>query len=144
MQDRPTYQELLDAVRSFLELDVVPALEGAKKFHARVAANVVAIVGRELELEREHLDEEWLRLDRLLGPVPKPADTPALKTALRQRTEALCERIRSGEADGGPFRTAVLDHVRQTVREKLAIDNPKLLPGSTGTNPQRSSGTSNP
>ena len=39
MQDRPTYAELLAAVRHFLEADVVPRLDGPKKFHARVAAN---------------------------------------------------------------------------------------------------------
>src|SRR5947208_3263750 len=48
MQDRPDVRELLDAVRGFLEEDVVPALEGPRQFHARVAANVLAIVGREL------------------------------------------------------------------------------------------------
>jgi hypothetical protein len=48
MQDRPTREELIDAVRDFLETDVVPALEGTLKFHARVAANVLGIVGREL------------------------------------------------------------------------------------------------
>ena len=48
MQDRPDARELLDAVRAFLEEQVVPALDGTRQFHARVAANVLAIVGREL------------------------------------------------------------------------------------------------
>ena len=51
MQDRPTYSELLEAVQHFLETDVVPALDGPKKFHARVADNVLAIVRRELQAE---------------------------------------------------------------------------------------------
>lgn len=127
MQDRPTYVELLDAVRRFLETDAVPALEGTKKFHARVAANVLAIVTRELALEGEHLEREWQRLDALLGAEPRPAGAANAKRALGARTERLCERIRQGEADAGPFRRAVLDHVRQTVTEKLTIDNPKLL-----------------
>jgi len=45
---RPTARELLDAVRSFLLDDVVPATSGRVSFHARVAANAVAIVEREL------------------------------------------------------------------------------------------------
>jgi len=51
MQDRPTSSELIEAVQHFLETDVVPALDGPKKFHARVAANVLGIVRRELQAE---------------------------------------------------------------------------------------------
>jgi aminoglycoside phosphotransferase (APT) family kinase protein len=45
---RPTARELLDAVRGFLLDDVVPATSGRVSFHARVAANAVAIVERQL------------------------------------------------------------------------------------------------
>jgi hypothetical protein len=41
---------LLDAVREFLTDQVMPATSGQLAFHARVAANVLAIVARELEL----------------------------------------------------------------------------------------------
>jgi len=47
---RPTADELLDAVGGFLTDDVLPATGGRVGFHARVAANVVAMVRRELEL----------------------------------------------------------------------------------------------
>jgi len=127
MQDRPTIAELLDAVRGFLESEVVGALDGTAKFHARVAANVLAIAQREVEQEPAQLIAEWQRLDALLGRVPQPADPGALRERLRRRTEELCERIRSGAADDGPFRAAVLEHVRATVREKLAVANPKQL-----------------
>lgn len=127
MQDRPTYTELLDAVRRFLEADVVPALEGTKKFHARVAANVLGILLRERDLEGPHLAREWQRLDALLGVEPLPVETDAVKAALAARTERLCARIRAGDADHGSFRVAVLAHARQTVMEKLAVDNPKML-----------------
>jgi len=127
MQDRPTYDELLDAVRGFLERDVVPALEGTKKFHARVAANVLAIVRRELAAESDQLAAEWQRLDALLGSEPVPVGLPSLKRRLAERSAQLCERIRAGDADAGPFRAAALAHVRETVREKLAVANPKLL-----------------
>jgi len=126
MQDHPTVAELLDAVRGFLERDVVGALDGTARFHARVAANVLAIVGRELAHEPAHLAAEWQRLDALLGTEPLPA-AAALRDALRARSEALCARIRAGDADAGPFRAATVAHVRATVREKLAIANPKLL-----------------
>jgi len=41
---------LLDAVRQFLTKQVMPATGGQLAFHARVAANVLGIVARELEL----------------------------------------------------------------------------------------------
>ena len=47
---RPTASELLDAVREFLTGQVMPATTGQLAFHARVAANVLGIVARELEL----------------------------------------------------------------------------------------------
>lgn len=128
MQDRPTATELLDAVRGFVEREVIPALDGTAKFHARVAANVLAIVARELTLGDAHLTAEWQRLDALLqDALPLPGDPADRRRALRARTEALCARIRDGDADGGPFRDAVRAHLAATVREKLEIANPKLL-----------------
>jgi len=118
MQDRPDVRELLDAVRGFLEADVVPALDGPRQFHARVAANVLAIVGRELAGEEASLLAEWQRLARLTGGAREPpARFEALRTAVRDGTAALAERIRRGEADAEPFRAAVRAHVRATIEE---------------------------
>ena len=47
---RPTAGELLEAVREFLTGQVRPAATGQLAFHARVAANILGIVARELEL----------------------------------------------------------------------------------------------
>jgi hypothetical protein len=129
MQDRPTVQELLDAVRTFLEADVVPALDGPRRFHARVAANVLAIVGRELAGEEAALAAEWGRLATLLGaePTARPPGLDASRAAVREATATLAERIRRGDADAGPFRDAARAHVRETVLEKLAVANPRFL-----------------
>jgi hypothetical protein len=128
MQDRPTASELLDAVRTFLEADVVPALEGPRQFHARVAANVLAIVGRELAGEETALGEEWRRLATLLGSGSAvPPGLEALRAAVREATATLAERIRRGEADRGPLRDETRAHVRETVRQKLAVANPRFL-----------------
>jgi hypothetical protein len=48
MRGVPTTAELVAAVREFLTEDVMPATEGRLSFHARVAANVLAQVEREL------------------------------------------------------------------------------------------------
>lgn len=133
MQDRPTIAELLTAVRGFLADEAVAALDGTAKFHARVAANVLAIVQRELELEPAQLAAEWERLDALLGPAELPPAS-GLREGLLARTEVLCARIRAGDADAGPFRDATVAHVRQTVIEKLAVTNPTF--GTGGTAPE--------
>ena len=128
MQDRPSVRELLDAVRAFLEEDVVPALEGPRQFHARVAANVLAIVGRELAGEEASLLAEWQRMARLTGGASEPPPRlEALRAAVREGTAALAERIRRGDADAGPFRDAVRAHVRATVEDKLRVANPRFV-----------------
>lgn len=58
---RPTAEELVAAVADFLESDVGGATSGQVNFHARVAANVLRIVGRQLGAEpRAPLDEQDL------------------------------------------------------------------------------------
>ncbi len=46
--DRPTAAELVEAVREFLEADVMDATDGRVRYLARVAANALATVEREL------------------------------------------------------------------------------------------------
>ncbi len=127
MQDRPTYDELLAAVERFLSREIVPNTEGARRFHARVAANVLGIVRRELEREEEQLAAEWASLDGLLEPAKPPEGRAALREALGARRAELCESIRAGEADAGPFREAVISQVRRTIRDKLLVSNPRWL-----------------
>lgn len=124
MQDRPTVHELLHAVIHFLDEEAVPHLTGSRQFYGRVAANALRTVQRELEHEEEHLTEEWERLNQLLSPEDRPSTRAGLRQAIRRRTEALCQRIRQGEADSGSYRKQVLAHVRESVREKLLVSNP--------------------
>lgn len=128
MHDRPTAAELLEAVRHFLETDVVPALEGPKKFHARVAANVMSILTREWQLEEGQLAAEWSSATALLGETTAlPATRAEVREQLGRMTERLCERIRGGDADAGPWRGEVLRHLRLVVRQKLEVASPGML-----------------
>ena len=127
MQDRPNYDELLSAVERFLDDEIVPNVEGARRYHGRVAANVIRIVRRELAREEEQLAAEWAGLDALLDSAARPEGKAALRDAITSRTNELCERIRDGDADDGGFREATLAHVRRTVRDKLLVDNPGWL-----------------
>jgi len=128
MQDRPTASELLTAVRRFLEQDVVTAFEGRRRFHALVAANVLAIVERELACEEQQLLGEWQRLGTLLSTGgDEPPRLELLRDAVRTLDAELTSRIRRGDADAGPFAEAVRRHLRATVVDKLRIANPRAL-----------------
>jgi len=134
MQDRPDARELLAAVQGFLEEQVVPALDGTRQFHARVAANVLAIVGRELELGEASLWREWRRLTDLLDmPASPPENGAALTAAVRTLNAELASRIRIGDADEEPWRSRVVDHLRATALDRLAIANPRYAGPTSGS-----------
>jgi hypothetical protein len=128
MQDRPTALELVEAVRVFVE-EVAPGMDARQRFHALVAANLLAIVRRELEHEETQLHAEWERLAGLLEHADEaaPASRSALRARVREWTAALAERIHAGEADTGERARAVRAHVSETVREKLRVANPRLV-----------------
>ena len=116
-QDRPTAQELIEAVREFIERDVMGALDGQQAFHARVAANVLAMVERELAMGPASDAAELVRLEALLGRAGTLAELNA----------ELAKQIRDGVLDR---RLAeVLEHLRRTSRDKLAITNPRYMQG---------------
>ncbi len=131
MQDRPTALELLAAVRSFLTEDLVPALEGRRRFHALVAANVLAVVERELTGEEDQLARQWTRLAGLfaLDPSTRPQALGALRAAVRALEVRLAGDIRAGATDEPARARAVREHVRATVVEKLAVANPRVAGG---------------
>lgn len=112
-QPRPTAVELLDAVRSFLEDDVMAAVEGRVQFHARVAVNVLSTVIRELERGEGAEAAEREGLVALLGH-----DGP-----LPELVEDLAGAIRDGRIDIGD--PALLTHLRATADADVAIANPR-------------------
>ena len=109
---QPGATDLLAGVIDYLEKELLPTLEGRHRFHVRVAANVLAIVKRELEL----------------GPAAAAAERERLKAMLGQDGTAdalnreLARRIRAGEiAD----HAALVEHLRHSIGAALAINNPK-------------------
>ena len=101
---RPLAPELVAAVAEFLETDVRAATKGQVNFHARVAANALRIV------ERELLDET-------------EAESRAALAGLGFADEQqLAAAIRAGELDG---RTDdVTACLRTLVRRRLAVAHP--------------------
>jgi hypothetical protein len=106
---RPTAAELAAAVEEFLRLEVMPALEGRLQFHTRVAANVMAVIRRELTLGPA---EEIEQSQRLAG------------LGVRDDAE-LAAAIRSGAMDDRV--PELLEVLRAAVEAKVAVANPKYL-----------------
>jgi len=104
--------ELVDVVRAFIEQRAMPELKGHTAFHARVAANALGIVSRELKLGPAATLEEWKRLTTLLGN----------EGLLEELNRELCKKIREGTID---LETKGLkEHLDLTTRDKVAIDQP--------------------
>ena len=114
LHGRPTAAELLDAVREFLAGDVAAASEGRLRFHARVAANAVAIVERELRL----------------GGAQAAAHRAALASLGVASEAELAAAIRRGDFDDRM--PGLIAAVRETVRARLAVANPGYADGAGG------------
>lgn len=130
MQDRPTAAELLDAIRECLEKEIVPGLSDPRlRYQGLIAVNVLRIVGRDVAGEESRLQAEAEALRELLGGPPREpqADPALLRRHVGEANRELCQRIRGGEADGGPWRERVVAHVQASVAEKLRINNPAQL-----------------
>lgn len=124
MQNRPTTTELLDAVRGFLEREILPlARDGGPHFRVLVAMNLLRIAARDDALERPLMEAQWRRLNRRTGlDLSPPPDDTALRAALLERRRALVADIRAGRVDA-----ALRADLEQDVREALRIANPGYL-----------------
>jgi hypothetical protein len=73
--DRPTPQELAEAVREFLEREILPTLEDHRlKFRTLVAINGLGIAERELWATAEPREADWELARRIrAGDVPEDA-----------------------------------------------------------------------
>lgn len=112
MLDQPTGADILAAVSRLLRDTLMPRLPPDLVFQARVAANAVDLVAREIELGApvEHAARE--RLQALLG---RDGSLPDLERELSQR-------IRAGDFDLDDPQFA--EHLWQTTLDKMRIDQP--------------------
>jgi len=119
----PSAADLLDIARATLLADVAPSLPEEKRYAALMAANALAIAGRELAAP----DSTAAELARLEDLVPGGAPPGEASTALREANARLARAIREGRFDGGESRARLLAHLRQCVRSRLAVSNPRAL-----------------
>ncbi|OBF81277.1 hypothetical protein A5791_06490 [Mycobacterium sp. 852002-51163_SCH5372311] len=106
---RPTAAELVAAVAEFLETDVREATDGQVNFHARVAANALRMV------ERELLD------------AGEPAARAALASLGADDQAQLAAAIRAGQFDDRL--PDVFACLRTVVLHRLAIAHPGYAQG---------------
>src|SRR5258708_36304950 len=131
MQDRPTAQELVDAVATFLETEIVPTLVDSRlRFRGLIATNVLQIVARELAQENAGRANEWPRLADILGQSSPeaPQSDVVLVAGIAAMTRKLRDGIRSGDFDDPTQVAKALDVAESFVVDKLRVSNPRFLP----------------
>ncbi|HMD04829.1 MAG TPA: DUF6285 domain-containing protein [Candidatus Binatus sp.] len=111
----PKAAVLLEAAVKYLESELMPTLAGYHRFQTRVTVNVLNTLRRELELRGVQADAERSRLVAMLG---HDGDVETLSVEL-------AERIRAGAISIDD--PALRAHVRQSLADALAINNPKWL-----------------
>ena len=120
MKVEPSAAELLEIARATILSEIAPALPEGQRYCALMAANALAIAGRDLAAP----DAGAAELARVEALLPGPGGGTA---ALREATAHLARAIREGRFDEGEARASLLAHLRRTVRERLAVSNPRAL-----------------
>ena len=111
--DMPRLEELVGATRDFLHGPVRDETTGRTRFHALVAGNALDIAYRDLHFGAEHRRREHERLRRLLDAEGSLLDLRwKLVHAIRDDALALDD-------------TRLHEHLRATVVNQIAIDQPK-------------------
>ena len=124
MQDRPHAAELAEAVREFIETEVLPGIDDPRlRFRTLVAANGLGILEREIALGAPLVRREVSSLAQLLGHAdPLPNDIEELRLRAGDLNRELALRIRAGDIPEG-----TLAHLLATVADKLRVASPRYL-----------------
>jgi Domain of unknown function (DUF6285) len=112
MQDHPTPSEIIGAVAQFLKTVVAAETTGATSFQARVAANALEMMRRQLDLAPAEDAAELARLRTLLGE----------DGSLAELNQRLADQIAAGILD--LTTPGLKDHLWSTTLAKLAVDQP--------------------
>ena len=113
MQDRPSAAELLDSVAEYLFAELRPEVPREQRFKVLVAANVCAVVAREIRAGEEPDAEDLALFGELLGEQVDDVHRAAAE---------LSQRIRTGELDDRIDELA--PRLTEHVRRKLEIARP--------------------
>ena len=126
MQAEPDARSLISSVRHFLEAELLPVTADPRlRFRLHIAANVLAVVERELELGRELVDVELRRLRQLMRK-EGALQVGEEEAQLRELNEELARSLLDQEVTAEPG-NALWDHLRRTLVEALTVANPGYL-----------------
>ena len=123
-QDRPSAPELLESVAEYLFSELRPQAPREQRFKLLVAANLCAVVARELRAGEAPGREDLELFRELLGgraDEPREGDESAEAEARRAAGE-LAARLRSGELDDRLEELA--PRLAEHVRRKLEVARP--------------------
>jgi hypothetical protein len=123
MKVEPGAADLLATARATLLAEVAPTLGEAQRYAVLMAANALAIAGRDLA-SPSHAAAEIARLRALLCDWEPAGNEEA---DLREATARLARRIREGRFDAGEARVRLMAHLRESTRARLEVSNPKAL-----------------
>jgi hypothetical protein len=122
-QDRPEAAELLEAVAEYLFAELRPEVPREQRFRVLVAANVCAVVARELRAGQAPDREDLSLFAELLGENREaPEDPEALAAETRRVAADLARRLRSGDLDDRLEELA--PRLTEHVRRKLDVARP--------------------
>jgi hypothetical protein len=113
MQDRPTAPELLESVAEYLFGELRPEVPREQRFKVLVAANICAVVAREIRAGEEPDAEDLALFNDLLG-----GDASDVHAAAAE----LSRRLRSGELDDRI--DELTPRLEEHVRRKIHIARP--------------------
>ncbi len=126
MQDSPTKEALLLAIARFLEREVRPLMTDPRvNFRLLVASSLAQMVALECDGEDSQDAAEAGRLAALLGEEMPPAGRAERRAWLRASNERLAADLRVGRLEGERLSLAY-DHLKKTLAEKLAMNNPRF------------------
>jgi hypothetical protein len=122
--EQPDALELLAIARDTLLQEVLPALDGERRYHGLMIANAMAIAMRELAagVDMQHQLEDL----RGLYEHDEPPQGESTEQALARLEARLASDLRRGVLDGGA-QYAVRRWLRRRIESCLELSNPKLL-----------------
>lgn len=123
VQDRPSAAELLATIGEYLDQDVLPLMQGALRYHTLVAANLVAVLEREVQAGTAPAVRERRALRELLGETGADDHEDLDVDVLRLNTE-LQARLLGTELPDRAFLLAAREVLEAAVLDKLAVNKP--------------------
>lgn len=128
MQDRPSANDLLEAIADFLIKEIYPAVKenDLLMYKTLVSWNMLGVLAREQKLQDEILQQELTELSALLKKdIPQEFQNSAsIKSLLQTWQEELAHKIRSEKIFD--TNSSEWSYVRESLKRKLSVANPRF------------------